>query len=654
MLTLSHIKHIFLAFTLAVLSINSAAAQSPENHLEYSIPLDSEEFSKHFEFYLDETWKLTAEDMLTEYADAFKPIQTPEPNFGYIDERVWLRMKIQNTSSNISQWKIYVKENFLQYYDVYVLRQDGSLEQLESHDLNTKFSDRKYVFPELVTQLQFSPNEKITLLISYWSGGSSHASISLETEDSFSAQAYIRTSKNYISYGMMIILLIAASVGLIILRLPVFSAYIGYVFVTLLFLMHSDGVAFQFFWPNFPKFNSYFSIIVGCAFIMVTYNFARVFLQTKIYEPRIDKVLQVLCYVTPFIMILGAVIDPQLTKQSIFLMIIIAIVAGTLAGLYAARTRFKAVRFYLIAWLFGIGTAGLMNMRHTFGISIPQELVFDSVRLSIIVDAIMMGLGITDHYMQTVKSQREAADRTLAETKKNLNLSMRLIDLEQQFQLATELVATRDESFQSTVHDLRQPLHALRLNVQGLREGKGGGEADIDDTFAYLEALIAGHLEESVSNGGVSSANSGEAELGLSNILESIYDMFLPDAKEKGLAFHYVRTSQNTNIEPIILMRIITNLVSNAIKYTHSGKILMGLRRCEGTLRIEVHDTGLGMNSEEFSKAQIHAVRLYKNDESGHGLGLAIAQSLAKENGCNLIRLERSEPGTSLALELPR
>ncbi|MDB2439663.1 sensor histidine kinase [Hellea sp.] len=654
MLTLCHIKQIFLAFILVMLSASHAVAQSSDNYLDYSAP-DAAQFSKHLEYYLDETWDRTAQDMLTDYADQFAPIQTPEPNFGYIDEKVWLRMKIHNTSPNISQWKLYVKENFLQYYDVYVQREDGRLEHLEHHDPKTKFSERKYVFPELVTQLEFSPDEKITILINYWSGGSSHASISLETENSFSSQAYVRTSKNYISYGMMIILLIAASIGFLILRQRVFSAYIGYVFVTLLFLIHSDGVAFQFLWPQFPTFNSYFSIIVGCAFVMVTYNFARVFLQTNIYEPRIDRILKTLCYATPFIMVLGAIIDPQLTKKFIFIQILIAITAGTLAGLNAARTRFKAVRFYLIAWVLGIGISALMNMRHTLGISIPQEFVFDSVRLSIIVDAIMMGLGIGDHYLQTLQSRREASDQTLAETEKNLRLSTRLYDLEQQFQLATELVATRDESFQSTVHDLRQPLHALRLNVQGLREGNSdGGEGDIDDTFDYLETLIAGHLQKSMSKNDAPTADEGAAELSLSKILNSIYDMFLPDAQEKGLEFRYVETSQNTHIKPIVLMRIITNLVSNAIKYTPSGKVLLGVRRHGGILRIEVHDTGLGMNAEEFESARTQAVRLYKNDETGHGLGLAIVDKLAEENGCKLMRLDRQQAGTSLALVIPK
>lgn len=65
-------------------------------------------------------------------------------------------------------------------------------------------------------------------------------------------------------------------------------------------------------------------------------------------------------------------------------------------GCVAAMTRFRQVRFYLFAWICGIMTAGLMNMRHNFGFEITQDVEFDAIRLSIVVDAVMMALGGAD------------------------------------------------------------------------------------------------------------------------------------------------------------------------------------------------------------------------------------------------------------------
>jgi len=131
-----------------------------------------------------------------------------------------------------------------------------------------------YGRPELATALQMVPEETVTLYIVYTSGGSSNISLSLETDQSFTKSSIKKTSKNFISYGMMLIVIVTSFLSLVILRRRVFLSYFLYVVVILLFLMHSDGVTFQYFWPHAPKFNNYFSIVIGLAFSIVPYDFA--------------------------------------------------------------------------------------------------------------------------------------------------------------------------------------------------------------------------------------------------------------------------------------------------------------------------------------------------------------------------------------------
>ena len=164
------------------------------------------------------------------------------------------------------------------------------------------------------------------------------------------------------------------------------------------------------------------------------------------------------------------------------------------------------------------------------------------------------------------------------------------------------MVQTRNAELKNTVHDLRQPLHALRLNVEKLRTSAHSDESnssDLDATFSYLENLIADHLQSSVGSASpiIPKDVSDNAALSLSAILTSVYEMFEPDAAAKGLDFRFVDTRHDCSVEPIILMRIVTNIVSNAIKYTSSGKILMGVRSFPDVLRIEVHDTGSGLTA---------------------------------------------------------
>lgn len=652
-----------LAWTLLI----GPAAYAADEHssLLISNAQDTEDLSQFIQAYEDREWNKAIEDMVGIYSGEFRPLDKSSPDFGFTKSRIWLRINLQNQSANEDRWFLHVHENFLQVYEVFIQHDDGRVERLETHGATTRFSERSIAFPELATQFDFEPGARATLYMLYWSEGSSKISLSLETEKSFSNKSLQQISKNFISYGMMLILIFASTLALILLRLKVFFAYSTYVAVTLLFLMHSDGVAFQYLWPQYPTFNSYFSIIIGLAFAIVPYNFARVFLRTQEFHPRIDRIMVIMMVLMPILVIPGAIIDPQSTKKYLMLLVLLAIAIGTFAGLVAAKARFKEVRFYLFAWIIGGLAASLMNLRHFTDLAIVQDAELDSIRIAIVIDAIMMGLGVADRYRQQVKARRQEEQRALRQAEQNLNLNNRLQALEERYTLATELVTSRNAELKNTVHDLRQPLHALRLNVKNLQTGNGttrDQDPKFEDTFSYLETLISEFLQDSVE--GLQS--SGEAkldllppedagsDLSLSKILQSIHEMFLPDAQEKGIEFRHVKTSQASTVDPFTLMRMLTNLVSNAIKYTPNGKVLLGVRRRQGGLQIEICDTGLGLSEADFIRAQSRSVRLNEQAADGHGFGLSIVRDLAKESGCELLRLNNKGLGTRIALRLPK
>ncbi len=527
------------------LGASHAFAQSTaETFLSVTAPLSVAELSAQFEVYHDVDWDTDIHNLVADNTVQFTPINMSEPDFGYVDNRIWLRARLQNDTVSESSWRLHVRENFLQYYSVHVVRPSGEIDTIEAHTPETQFSARLVNYPELVTPLSFAPGEAITLYVSYWSEGSSNAAISLETTNSFAAMAVSRTSKNYIFYGMIGLLMITAFLGFVILRLRVLSAYLIYVSLTLLYLMHVDGVTFQHLWPSHPRFNSYFTIIIGTAFIMATYNFARTFLDTRYYHTHADRVLFWMGAVTPLITIPGAVFDPQTTKQIIMPLIFLAILSGTCVGLIAARKRFKLVRFYLFAWMFGIISAGIMNMRHVFGFDISQDTEFDSIRISMVVDSIMMGLAVVDRYIQTQKQREKATEENLASAQQNLKLNQRLFDLEEQYNLAEEMAVTRDENLKNTIHDLRQPLHALRMNIQrspGSIQRSPEDSEKIGEMFSYLENLLTTQLETAVTfpvSSDFSAANTqpndDEEVMKAQKILKSVHEMFLPDAIEKG------------------------------------------------------------------------------------------------------------------------
>src|SRR3546814_6321037 len=93
-------------------------------------------------------------------------------------------------------------------------------------------------------------------------------------------------------------------------------------------------------------------------------------------------------------------------------------------------------------------------------------------------------------------------------------------------------------------------------------------------------------------------------------LLDRMARVYGPQARERGLALRMVPSSQVIHSDPHLLERILGNLLSNAVRYTSEGRILLGCRRCHGKLRIEVWDTGIGIPEEERRRIDRKSTRL--------------------------------------------
>src|SRR5690606_18657673 len=141
---------------------------------------------------------------------------------------------------------------------------------------------------------------------------------------------------------------------------------------------------------------------------------------------------------------------------------------------------------------------------------------------------------------------------------------------------------------------------------QMLNAGSGATDdaAQIESALGYMERLVAerlteqreGHVPRAANPGAARHAGEPSAEPGLHDVLRSVTSMFAPEAAQKGLDLRLVLAAPDAPVAAYPLMRVVANLVSNAIKYTPEGRVLIGLRRHGADHRVEVHDTGPGLN----------------------------------------------------------
>ena len=215
-----------------------------------------------------------------------------------------------------------------------------------------------------------------------------------------------------------------------------------------------------------------------------------------------------------------------------------------------------------------------------------------------------------------------------------------------------------------TLHDLRGPLHALRLNLSSATHAPDGTDvsakaSEVEGTLSYLEQLVsqemARHVDAPASPPPSQPTEEAPAVTEIATVLDGVADMFVAEAEDKGLSLRVIPTTARTSLAPFTLMRITSNLVSNAVRYTDAGRVVMGVRQggAQG-LRLEVHDTGSGMDGPTFARAMGRSERLGREGDGGHGLGLSIISQLAEENGLEVGLLPNRSTGTGIFVTLPK
>jgi signal transduction histidine kinase/CheY-like chemotaxis protein len=194
---------------------------------------------------------------------------------------------------------------------------------------------------------------------------------------------------------------------------------------------------------------------------------------------------------------------------------------------------------------------------------------------------------------------------------------------------------SKTQFFAAASHDLRQPLHALGLFAAALSEKAHDPEVQqvvhsINASVDALEGLFNELLDISKIDAGVVKATPGH--VALAPLLERVRMDFEPEAFERGLALRVVPTRRFAYTDPVLLERILRNLIANALRYTWQGGVVVGVRRRGRGASIEVWDTGVGIAPAERERVFDEFYQIgnpERNSRKGLGLGLSIVRRLA-------------------------
>ncbi|MCZ8181643.1 MAG: ATP-binding protein [Beijerinckiaceae bacterium] len=316
------------------------------------------------------------------------------------------------------------------------------------------------------------------------------------------------------------------------------------------------------------------------------------------------------------------------------IMMLVGLTAGSVASLSADRLVYAA---------FALSAMGPVIMR--FGLA-PDETSRWMAVLGLVFLVTHLGYSMlqnrTMRDLIRLRNQEKAFSRELAEARDRAERS------------STE----KTRFLLAAGHDLRQPLYAIRLLLDTLdaagKDVRAQRIATIGESVDTISDLLERMLE--AARAGAKGFEPRLAPVELEGIFRQVGVEFAAEAAGKSLDLCFVGTSRWVLAEPVLLTQILRNFVGNAVRYTGSGRVLVGVRRRAGRLVLQVWDTGPGIEAADLPRIfePFHQLaNPARQAGRGHGLGLTIAKSMAEIIGGGIEVRSWPGKGSLFALDLP-
>jgi len=657
---------LFRCFIIAILLGCSLVALAQNAHTEDAQAQNSTVDISSLAYIEDPQRSLSKDAALAQLkSEQAIQLQNAVFNVGSHDSHFWLLLSINNDTEQASLQKLVARVPYRLGLKAYLLKanDDKQFELILSEDQDTPFSSRKSSFRLLNTELiEIPPNESTNILISYETRGSTFLPFSLESPLSF---AEIVNADNVLSawfYAVGLSLGLLFLLLTLIMKSPIGSYYAALFLLGLLLIATIDGFSFKFIWPDWPRRNQ-----SAALYILLFINAAGFYVSSKVSNLGVNqalfkKVSLALTFINlvliAFVVKADFSVISAIANVFLFLMFLFNVIAMS-SWITSKRNKFTTITMVIITFFVGV-----LAVLFFFSHNLPNAFISYANYTTYLLIGIAVMTIISAQMLGLRKDHEIALEKQLEAIKREAEMNKSLFEAEKNYSRVREVARQRQQQLATASHDIRQPLISLRSTMDSISHKQSPEiKQQLHDAFDYMEQLCNSYLQDSRPEEAQSSGEAIEADTDyqishslngaenestdentvisseiepypVSLILSTIKQMFETEALEKGLEFRMVNSSFITQLPPLVLMRIISNFTSNAIKNTTKGKVLIGCRRVNNGIRIEVHDTGNGIKNDAINKLQ----QPYQKGESsdGEGLGLAITRELADQHNLKI------------------
>jgi len=518
---------------------------------------------------------------------------------------------------------------------------DGRLETVFSLDARMTFAQRPVPNRFLYARVDLAAKSTSTFYVYYRTHGKTPLQPRLLTAKSL---AQLDTQNDVLNGILFGVLLILASILFFTqqgIRHADSRNYALLIIFCSLFLGQIQGYNFQFLWPEQAVWNMQAPGVISVGLLIAHGLFSIGFLQMR---QRFRRFF----YAFAVIMCLAVAGLPFTTGEYftewVSMLVVIYAVCAVAAGISAVRRQVPAAPLYLLGSISLIIFNVILMLLSIFWQNPFSELsIFTYPKIAYMLEPIFFIIAVINQLHRFNEQKAELRVKRQAETEL-------LIKAEQDRLAAVEEAKNHQLLLASASHDLSQPLASIRFAMEALRarEEISPVAEHIDTTLDYAQNLIKDLIRQARRD----EVNKSDSII-LSELFDRLQDEFEAAAAKKGLRLSHVSSTIELKGSALMLHRILSNLVTNALRYSYKGRVVFGVRRRSLYIEIQVLDTGVGLFAADCQSLMAPFRQGRHGDSAGYGLGLFIVKTLCEQCRYELQVGSTLGKGSVFAIKIP-